>query len=288
MDKSGLLFFQTQDFIFRNQTHNIISFSDSDITIHFTHIDDTLISLEKSPFGGFIFKDKKFSAIDNLLRKIEGWSHERKIKRIIIKYCPEIYAPELVVATKNKLLQTGFEVLYKDITQVIVIKRGQNIPFDSNRNRRLRKCIKEGLIFKQLTGDSLEEAFSLVIESRNNKGYPVTMALEELKTSFSKFPDNYLLFGVFDGAKMVATAVSIKVSDKILYYFYAGDSLAYRHLSPSTLLIHGIYTYCLENKFEIIDLGISTDRGKLNPGLYEFKKSLGSIDSEKLTIKKEL
>jgi hypothetical protein len=244
--------------------------------------------LEKSPFGGFVLKDKNFSAIDDILTKVHEWSYEQKVKRIIIKCAPEIYDPELAVEINNKLHENGFKVLYKDLTQVIVVKQGQDVPFDSNRNRRLRKCIKEELTFKHLTVDSLEEAFCLVVESRNNKGYPVTMTLEELRTSFSKFPNNYFLFGVFDRAKMVATVVSIKVSDKILYYFYAGDSLAYRHLSPSTLLIHGIYEYSLENKFEVIDLGISTDHGRLNSGLYEFKKSLGSIDSEKLTFKKEL
>ncbi|HEU5289678.1 MAG TPA: hypothetical protein VFU05_03485 [Cyclobacteriaceae bacterium] len=286
--KNSLFFFQTPDFIFRNQPSNIVSFSESNGVIYFTLTEDALISLEKSPFGGFVFSNADFSPIDIILKKLDEWSDKHKIKGIVIRCFPEIYEPELTRATKSRLLENGFKVLYKDITQIIAVKHGVSVPFNQSRNRRLKRCMKEGLIFKKLTFHSLEEAFSLIIESRNNKGYPVTMGLEELKTSFNKFPDNYLLFGVFQDAKMIATAVSIKVSDKILYYFYAGDSIGHRYLSPTTLLVHGIYGYCLENKFELIDLGISTHRGKLNSGLYEFKKSLGSFDSEKLTFKKEL
>jgi hypothetical protein len=287
VDRKALLFFHTQDFILRNQPDNIISFSSSDVSIHFTQTEHALISLEKSPFGGFIFNED-FSPIDSILEEIYEWSYRHKIKMIVIRCFPEIYDPELAVAIKTNLFAGGFRVLYQDITQIITVQQGVRVPFDQNRNRRLKRCVKNGLTFKELSAHSLEEAFGLIVESRNNKGYPVNMGLEELQEAFSKFPDTYLLFGVFADAKMVATAVSIKVSGRILYYFYAGDSLAYRHLSPITLLIHGIYAYCLENKFELIDLGISTDRGKLNTGLYDFKKSLGSIDSEKLTLKKEL
>ena len=104
---------------------------------------------------------------------------------------------------------------------------------------------------------------------------------------FKLFPGDYLLFGVFDKNKLIATSVCIKVNDKILYCFYIGDALAFRPHSPITLLINGIYEYCQTNDFKMLDLGISTDKGILNKGLYAFKKTFGSFDSYKLTFLKQ-
>jgi lipid II:glycine glycyltransferase (peptidoglycan interpeptide bridge formation enzyme) len=114
------------------------------------------------------------------------------------------------------------------------------------------------------------------------------MSLQELKKMFALFPTAYILFGVFDKNKLISTSVSIKVSEEILYCFYIGDDLTYRTYSPVTFLINGIYHYAKGNHFKILDLGLSTDKGILNRGLYAFKKTFGTIDSVKLTFIKQL
>lgn len=114
------------------------------------------------------------------------------------------------------------------------------------------------------------------------------MTLPDLIKTFEQFPAHYILFGVLDDEKIIAAAVTVVVSKEILYCFYIGDSLAYRPYSPVTFLVSGIYDYCIANNFKLLDLGISTDKGVLNKGLYSFKKSLGCIDSCKLTFEKIL
>jgi lipid II:glycine glycyltransferase (peptidoglycan interpeptide bridge formation enzyme) len=87
---------------------------------------------------------------------------------------------------------------------------------------------------------------------------------------------------------LIAASACIKVNDKILYSFYIGDALSFRPHSPTTLLINGIYRYCQARHYKILDLGISTDKGVLNEGLYAFKKTFGCFDSFKLTFLKQL
>ena len=103
--------------------------------------------------------------------------------------------------------------------------------------------------FREIPLNYLEEAYSLIVESRESKGYPVTMTFKDLEAMFKLFPSDYLLFGVFDKNKLIAASVCIKVNDKILYCFYIGDALAFRPHSPITLLINGIYRYCQANAF---------------------------------------
>jgi len=54
------------------------------------------------------------------------------------------------------------------------------------------------------------------------------------------------------------------------------------------LLTKGLYAYCQENSFGMLDMGISTDRGAANYGLIRFKQNLGAITSLKLSFEKQL
>jgi hypothetical protein len=185
------------------------------------------------------------------------------------------------------LHESGFTIKYEDITQAIPIQSGA-MRLNTHKMRRLRKAEVSGFSFRELSLNFLEEGYSLIVGSRENKGYPITMSMKELEDMFALFPSEYLLFGVFDKHKLISVSVSIKVNTEILYCFYIGDDLAYRSHSPVTYLIHGIYEYCRSNHFKLLDLGISTDKGILNKGLYTFKKTFGSVDSPKLTFVKQL
>jgi hypothetical protein len=256
--------------------------------IYFTHTDEQLISVDKSTFGGFIIRNEITSS--DLFQTCEAfllWAKSNNIKLITIRCFPEIYAPVESEMTSNALSKAGFEILFRDITQIIDVRESA-LPLNTHRKRRLRNSFAKGFSFKILTPDFLAEAHSLFVESRNDKKYPVTMSLENFKDAFTMFPRDYILFGVFDKNKMIASCVSIRVDERILYCFFIGDAIAYRVYSPVTQLLHGVYEFARQKKIEMIDLGISTDKGVLNEGLYNFKKSLGTFDAYKLTYQIKL
>jgi hypothetical protein len=284
-------FFHHPEFVFRKAEDTIIAISEetshASISLYFTKKSSTLVSLDKSPFGGVVCPH----AIDDehlnkLLQNVDDYAFENKIEIIIIRCAPEIYQPETAEIQNRELLRNNFVRKYEDISQFIKVQGDIPIAFNRNRQRHLEKCLMREFNFRILSKAFLEQAFMLIVESRNDKGYPVTMEYRDLLNMFESFPDNYLLFGVFDGDKMIASSVSIVVNKNILYCFYFGDALSYRSYSPVTLLVKGIYNYAVQHKFEIIDLGISTDKAVLNRGLYDFKKSLGSVDSYKITYSK--
>lgn len=291
VETTSSFFFHYPDFIYRNG-ENIISFSagkKNNISICFNQRESTLISLDRSPFGGFIFgQSVARSEITDLIQSIVERATAESVTSIVIKCFPDIYDTYQSTLIEELLCATGFSVKYKDITQVMHIRPGKLLPMNTHRQRRLRTCIRHGFIFRSLSVDELPQAYSLFTESRESKGYPVTMSLAELATTIERFPDRYILSGVFDGDKMVASAVCIVVNSAIMYCFYIGDALAYRRYSPVTLLVSGIYESCVAGNFSLLDLGISTHRGVLNKGLYDFKKSLGCDDSFKLTFERRI
>lgn len=288
-DPSSTFLFHRPEFIFRHSEDDIITFDTGDTKIYFSRSENLLISLAKSPFGSFVMTaGSEEDELRSLVKKILSWSVEHGITNLIIRSYPEIYQPAHSALIGNVLISSGFIVKHEDITQVIEVSAGRPMNLNTHKQRRIRQAGSLSFSFREMPLNYLDEAYELIVESRENKGYPVTMTLKDLKATFTLFPHEYLLFGVFDQSKLIATAVCIKVSDEILYCFYVGDALGYRHYSPVTFLNSKIFEYCRMNHFKMLDLGMSTDKGVLNEGLYAFKKSFGSTDSRKLTFLKQL
>lgn len=278
-------FFNRNDFVKRRPSDIIISFpfTSSSPLIHFTKKEDELISLDKSSFGGFITNQntKREDLTDTVTESI-NWSRANGITSIIVKLFPDRYHPETSTISNEILVSFGFKVLYNDVAQVIDVTE-EPLSLNIHRRRRLKQCIDAGYRFKQLELDRIDEAYPLFVQSREQKGYPLTMSLSDFQESFKKFPNDYLLFGVYDHNAIIATCVCVIVSSDILYTFFIGDNILYRKASPVTQLINGVYEFAKSAYFRMVDLGISTDKGILNPGLHSFKKSLGAHDVYKNT-----
>lgn len=285
--KPDSFLFHHTDFVFRDKSEHIISFRSSmGATIHFTAKDQTLVSLSKSPFGGIAFVNNDNntpSEIDTLFEQIEKYAVNNRIGSVQVTCCPLIYQPVSGEMLVRKFLEAGYSILHKDIAQVLMVS-ASNLKLNTLRRRCIRQNVDAGFVFYELTPNKLASAYQLFIESRKRKGYPVTMSLDDLVRMFMLFPQQYKLMGVYDGERLIAACVVIWVSSSILYYFFVGDDSKYRKFSPVTYLIENVYAYARSRGATLFDLGISTDGGVLNAGLYEFKKSFGAIDSAKYTF----
>lgn len=282
------ILFHQPDFIFRDKTENVISFQNRTVAIYFTKKNHALVSLSKSPFGGIVLLNNDSDIANEtgkLFEEINSYVISNGIRSVQVTCSPLIYQPvngELIV---REFLKAGYSILYKDIAQVLVVNNNP-LKLNTLRKRSIRQSIESGFVFYELKLNQLPQAYDLFVESRKRKGYPVTMTLDELTRMFILFPQQYKLMGVFDNGKLIAACVVIWVSPAILYYFYVGDDSEYRKCSPVTYLIENVYTYAQKQGATLFDLGISTDAGVLNVGLYGFKKSFGAVDSAKYTFVK--
>ena len=280
--------FHRPEFIFRDPEEMPLSFSAEGLQVYFKQIGNALISLDKSPFGSFVInKDISPADIKNLLVEIESWSRNHNVTNIVIRGFPELYQRHHHTLIDIALTEAGFTIRFNDTSQIIPVSAG-HMQTNTHKKRRLRKGASIGFTVELAPIELLHESYQLIVESRANKGYPVTMTFQDLQRMFVLFPKAYLLFVVFDQKRIIATSVSIVVNSEILYCFYIGDDLAYRAYSPVTTLVNGIYEYCQKNGLKLLDLGISTNKGVLNKGLYNFKKTFGAVDSRKLTYLKQL
>jgi hypothetical protein len=244
----------------------------------------------RSPFGsvecaGSLPEETVF----DFLKYIDQDLQKHGVATIMIKSAPFLYDAEMNTLLHTFLLNLGYRVANAEVASIIpVTSASTREVFHRAERRRHEKCVQEGLVFKCLKTEDLKTVYDFISTCRSEKGYPLSMLLEELQHMVVKFPDRYLLFGAFRNNALVAAAITIRVKKNTLYDFYHDHAAEFDRLSPVTFLVDGIYRFCFENDIQLLDLGTSAVDGLPNFGLLNFKKKLGAQATTKLTFQKDL
>lgn len=261
-------------------------------SIHFTRNDTGFISQARAPFGG-IECDKKCNEeeINFLLRCVSDWFSSKTDCLLKVKTAPACYNSVL----KNILFTSTYEYAeYKISNKLInyhipVSKSSFSQNITSSEARRLSKCKKSDFRAGLYDNPDTEIVYNFIKESRAAKGYLMLMTIDQLAIMINNFPEQCRVFVVTDGTKIIALAITVLVSKRVLYNFLPADLPEYKSFSPMVLLIEAIYNYCQKEDIVILDLGISLDNeGNEKASLLKFKKNLGGEPSFKITYEKQL
>ena len=202
------------------------------------------------------------------------------VTKIKIKHYPSYMSNSNLAETA--LGELGFENTLTETNQHIVVDKPLfEAVADRSEVIRSNKCIKLGYKFKVATVKELPQIYALLENTLKRKGNRPSMTFENLNLTIKACSANYMLFTLWDDQTLIAATISVKINQSILYNFYHADSLEYRKVSGLTFLLKNIYSYCYNNQFKILDLGISTVNGVLNEGLFNFKKARGAVISPK-------
>ena len=205
---------------------------------------------------------------------------------MVIKHSPAAYAPRREALLQTFLLNLGYRVANAETGAIIPVDGKFEDHLDSWEKRKLKQAQTSALQWRQLTHDNVDTIYNFILASRKQKGYSLSMTLGEIRRVVERFPERYLLFGVYQADLLVAAGISIVVNDRVLYNFYSAHDNAYDHLSPVVFLIEGLYSYCTAHRLTLLDLGTSAVEGKPNFGLLDFKMRLGGLPTPKLTFEK--
>ena len=127
--------------------------------------------------------------------------------------------------------------------------------------KALRRLDESGLTVME---SNVDECYPIILDNRERKGRPYSMSLNDWKVLATE-PDSVHCFMAGD----IAAAMCVRVSPETLYVQAWGDRETKK--SPVVLLCKGIYNWCSENSFDVLDIGIAGD----NAGLADFKRRLG-------------
>jgi hypothetical protein len=215
--------------------------------------------------------------IEDFVQFALGKLKEEQINEIHMLTPASIYHLEHTEIVKAILLKAGFALKVGIPNHHIQIEGfALSEKMHTMEKRRLYKCQKAGFAFKEEPLSELANVYNFVLACRKEKGWHLSMTLEDLQKAASTFPENYKLFSVYDGSHQIAATVAIIVNSHILYNFYPAALLSYQTYSPTVMLTNGLYQYCQHKDMGILDLGTSASEA-----LERFKMHIGGQVSHK-------
>lgn len=251
-------------------------------------IEKDALSPLKSPFGGIEFDDTiAESDLILFITTVEKELIKKGIRNIKLTSPPACYQNQKISMLHIALEKCGYKTLYTDLNQHIIIQHS----FESHLKDAARRRFKRSAPLFQFEIPSqpdLHEIFILITNNRQYKGHPLTITLSSLMALYDKFKTSFITFTLRDQNLLIAAAFGIIVNRDIIYYYLPADHQLYKQHSPMIVLIQKMYEYGQMHHMQILDLGVSTEKGVKNEGLIKFKQHLGGEESEKCTFLKQI
>lgn len=259
--------------------------------IHFLLTGNEAYSPFKSLFGSFEFSPRLHpNLLPEFWKYIENDLKSRGIEKVKITNFADCYGPKKSKLILNTLVNSGFSVMLKAVNHHIPIDEN---PLENRMHpmevRRLNKCNKNSFLFSHEPADKANEIYDFLELCRQEQGLELSIPREKFLNYLANFPQSYLMFSVRNGVEILAATITIKVHRQILYSFLPGSLKKFKQYSPTVFLNDGLYTFCQDHRYELLDLGISTKRNGLDQkSLISFKERIGGEKSFKYFFEKDV
>jgi len=251
--------------------------------IHFTIKGDKAYSPWKASFGGLeIFAEISKEELGSFMAFFLKNLRHQGARQISITVAPEFYFPDLFQPFNECATEFGFTSSL-ETGQFIKVTE---VPFyeliTRYEARKLSRSLASNMAAEVVMKDFPLEAYEMIRKNRERRKIPVTVDFCELKQNCMNFSEQFISFIVRMGRDIAAASIGIKVRDDVLYHFFPGHDVKFDDLSPMVLLIAKEYEFCQRNNLKILDLGLSSENGIVNRGLYRFKSNLGAVDYQQV------
>ncbi|HEX8038587.1 MAG TPA: GNAT family N-acetyltransferase [Chryseosolibacter sp.] len=243
----------------------------------------------RAPFGSVEFSaGLNPVALYRFIADFEDRLKGKGVTEVVVRNPPHAYDPAKSSLLETFFLNRKYQVQDAEVSTVIPVNDTAfaDLIRDSERLRMLQSE-RAGFTFRKLSPDRLPEIYGFIARCHAEKGYKISISLEELAKFFNAFPGHYHLFAVLD-TDVRAAAVSIGVTKNVMYNFLANHEKGYNQLSPSVLLMDGIYQHCRNSGIGLLDLGTSALEGKPNFPLLDFKLHVGGQPTSKFSFYKKI
>jgi hypothetical protein len=258
--------------------------------IHFHLKDQCGRSPYKAPFGSVeCTAGINAKLLYQFLEYVELKLKQKGVCEVYIKNPPHAYDPRRSSLLDTFLLNEKYIVTEAELSAIIPVRQE---PFQTlirhSEKLRLRQAKEARFYFEELPAEAIADAYNFISQCHREKKYEVSITLEDLQKAAKAFEGRYLVFVVRQEQNIVAAAISIEVNSRILYNFLMNHDKEFNALSPSVVLMEGIYDYCRQHQFELFDAGTSALHGKPNFKLLDFKLHLGGIATSKFSFYKKI
>lgn len=203
--------------------------------------------------------------------------------RSVVVRCPVLRHFPLEGLINLKALDSlGFEIKYLDVNSTISLEGDFRSRYNRNRNRELKKAVFHEMNVLQGFPDL---TYDIVARNRVRKKVPISISLDKLKKNLELFPRAFETNICSYRNDVLAGSISLQVNSELTYVHMWGHD--------SSNALGGIALFCLADTLfwrnqnrgaRQVCLGVSSDMGVIDEGLFGFKKSLGALSDYRYTL----
>jgi hypothetical protein len=202
-----------------------------------------------------------------------------------IRLPPGCFPDDTAAALENALFREGWSLAEVDLNYhlPVVAPEAYVRGLRETRQKEIRRLRRSGAVARRLPLSDGEVAYRTVAANRAARGYPMTMAWDQMWALAEAFPDVVGFHVVERAGEILAGGITLRLTAAYAYVFYWGEAPEHRAESPVVLLAEALMAEAHAAGVAILDIGASTDASLPNPGLIAFKESLGCLATPKTT-----
>lgn len=256
-------------------------------------IDGTLKCPFSAPFGypESLKKNASLSDYYQAYDLVRDFFLGKSITAAEIYFPPAFYDNETIAAWFNVLLQNGFYIETCDVNYAFHNLEKMSEEYEKYIEHNAKKNLHRTQDYKYefiLCNDVTERhmAYDIIQRNRMERGYPLRMTEKKLNQTLLVVDAEWFLVRCDD--EYIASALVYYVADSIAQVIYWGNLEEYAFKRPINYLAYELIKYYARKGVRVLDIGISTESGKPNWGLCDFKESIGCNRSLKYRFRKDL
>lgn len=266
-----------------------LAFSDSKARMGITlgQRENVLYSPFSAPFGGFDYrKDESILKIEEAINALIQYGKDSN-KTIKITFPPLFYNESLLSKTIATLINQHAQIEFTEINYHFDLSTFPhfNSLIDRGARKNLNNAMKQGFVFEKIDNENIsdiERAYNVIKANRESHGYPLRMSLSDVLETIKIIPAEFFIVKLNNVD--VAAAQIFHIKKGIAQVIYWGDTPGYGASRPMNFLSYKLFEYYYNCGLRILDIGPSTESGKPNYGLCDFKENIGCTATLRYTF----
>lgn len=254
-------------------------------------VDATWVSGFGAPLGGvdFVRPDEVPRHVVALVRTVFERAAHEGIERVEIRMKPGHHGPA-EAALAFTLLELGAAVELANLNFFLDLTGAPDAATVLSRraSKAARLAVEAGAGVEQLATDDEEgwsAAYTVLERNRVEKGRPMRLSLDYVRSARDRFGPLVRMHALREAdGTVVAAALVYRTAEAHDVVQYWGDVASGLAVSPMPLLAREVFVAAQASGAAVVDLGISTNDGRPNHGLIQFKRSVGATTEVRLEV----
>ncbi|MDE7119682.1 MAG: hypothetical protein K2O10_03650, partial [Muribaculaceae bacterium] len=246
---------------------------------------DVMCTPFSAPYGGIVAPRRlKTETVDLIWVSAADFARHAECS-LRVTLPPTFVDPDLIAKSVNALTQLGATALADINHHVDLARAGSPAALFAMKSRnQLNQAQKLPYSFEKLdpTPANINRVYDVIVANHESRGFPVNMRLDDVVATAPIVGAEFFIL-TLDGIDVGAAQVHHPVAG-MAQVIYWGDRPGFAPGRPMNMLAFKLFDYYMTRGAQIVDIGISTERGVPNYGLCDFKEGVGCSPTVRWTF----